>query len=150
MLFDDNNFDYNFLNLANLNFSDNNNMFLMKNDKLVSSKEGFLRGNMFANEYVPYKNMTYRELRPKTEREELLFKVMEMNFAINDLNLYLDIHPEDRMMYEKFKEYTEKFITLKDEYARKYGPLCLEETSSNNYNWYKNPWPWDNGGDMYV
>ncbi len=148
MLFDENNFDYSFFDLSNLNFPDNKKF--MMNDKLVSSKEGFMRGNMFANEYVPYKNLTYRELRPKNEREELLYKVMEMSFAINDLNLYLDLHPDDRDMYEKFKSYTEKYLSLKDEYAKKYGPLCLEETSSNNYEWYKNPWPWDNGGDMYV
>ena len=149
MLFDDNNFDYNFFNLANFNLT--GPILTMNDDKLVSSKEGFLRGNMFKNEYVPYKNMTYKQLVSQNEKEELLFKVMEMNFAVNDLNLYLDIHPEDRMMYEKFKEYTNKLIAYKDEYAKKYGPLCLEETDSDNYNWYKNPWPWDNqGGSMYV
>ena len=122
-----------------------------KEVKLLNSKEGFLRGNMFANLYDPYKELTYLPLNPTNEREELLYKIMENDFAINDLNLYLDLHPEDDKMYEKFKMYTNECIELKDKYSKIYGPLTLEQTNSKNYKWEENPWPWDNtGGSKYV
>lgn len=152
MLFENNNYDYDFdvLSLAGFNFEDPMKRVNASN-KLVDSKEGFLRGNMFRDEYVPYKNMRYVMLKPKNEREVLLFKIMEVEFAVNDLNLYLDMHPEDVEMYEKFKMYTNECIRLKDEYAKTYGPLTLDQTKSNNYEWLKNPWPWDkSGGSMYV
>jgi len=156
MFFENNNYNYDYdfdfdvLSLAGFDYGKSPKRF-ENTGKLVDSKEGFLRGNMFKNEYDPYKNMQYKMLKPKNEREVLLFKIMEIDFAINDLNLYLDMHPEDAEMYEKFKAYTNECIRLKDEYAKKYGPLTLEQTKSNEYEWMKNPWPWDkSGGSMYV
>lgn len=150
MLFENNDYDFDILSLAGLNFNDPNKFFDY-NNRLVSTEEGFLRGNMWAGEYEPYKNMKYKMLKPTCEREKLLFKIMEMDFAINDLNLYLDLHPEDIEIYEKFKKYTQECLYLKDEFARKYGPLTLDQTQAQQYKWMENPWPWDNdGGSMYV
>ncbi len=150
MLFENDNYDIDILSLAGFNF-ENEPKYFNQTDPLVNTKEGFLRGNMFKNEYVPYKNMQPCMLKPSSEREALLFRIMEIDFAINDLNLYLDLHPEDKNMYEKFKKYTQECIELKDQYARMYGPLTLDQTMSNNYEWMKNPWPWDKrGGSMYV
>ena len=154
MLFENNDYDFDFLNLAGFNFNRPQNFYEYDNnnsDKLVDPQEGFQRGNMWKNEYVPYKGMTYERLKPTTEREALLYKVMEMDFAVNDLNLYLDMHPEDTAVYEKFKMYTKECLRLKDEYARMYGPITLDQTYGNSYEWMKNPWPWDkSGGSMYV
>ena len=158
MLFENNDYNYdydlNILNLAGFNFNNQENYHDMKTmgrNKLYSSKEGFLRGNMWVDEYAPYKGMSYVNLTPTCEREALLYKIMELDFAVNDLNLYLDLHPEDYEIYDKFKKYVQECINLKDEYAKKYGPLSLEETTGAKYNWLNNPWPWDkSGGSMYV
>ena len=128
---------------------------LLKKDnspKLVSVDEGFLRGNMFAGEYKPYKNYTYKKIVPKTKREELLLEIMELSFAINDLNLYLDLHPEDKSMLEKFNELVEKSCKCEMEYVKNYGPLeVIDNTSDEKFEWIKNPWPWDrDGGAKYV
>jgi len=100
MLFDNNNVDLDFtlLNLAGLN---NEN----KDDRnFFSPKEGFLRGNLFRNEYKPYKNLTYVNIVPKNDREAKLYNVMTYTHAITDLNLYLDVHPEDRNALNLLKE----------------------------------------------
>lgn len=153
MFFDGNDFDFGIpmmpdeIKMEDINILDNE----INNSKLVSTKEGFLRGNMFSNLYDPYKDLTYLPLNPKNEKERLLYEIMEVDFAINDLNLYLDLHPEDNEIYEKFKMYVKKCIELKDSYTRKYGPLTLEQVNSNEYKWNENPWPWESkGGSMYV
>lgn len=154
MLFETNDYDYDYdiLNLAGFNLNRPGSFYeYSSKNRLVSTTEGFLRGNMWQNEYDPYKNMQPVKLKPTCEREVLLFKIMELDFAVNDLNLYLDLHPEDEEIYEKFRKYTKECLELKDEYARKYGPLTLDQTPSNTYDWMKNPWPWDKtGGSMYV
>lgn len=152
MLFENDDYDYAYdvLSLAGFNYSPNYYEY-EKKDVLTSPTEGFLKGNMWKNEYNAYKNYEPVKLKPTCEQEYLLYKIMELDFAINDLNLYLDLHPEDSMIYEKFKMYTKECMNLKDEYAKKYGPLTLNDVYTSEYAWMKNPWPWEKfGGSMYV
>ena len=85
MLFDNTDFDYaiSFLSIPGSDFTKETRV-----DKFLTPEEGFLKGNLEKNEYVPYKNYTYFKLQPETEKENLLFKLMAYSFAINDLNLY--------------------------------------------------------------
>ena len=82
MLFDNNNvdLDFSFLNLANIKNMDKTNdmmqYYKIDDAKFLNAKDGFLRGNMFRNEYVPYKNLTYIPIKPKSDREAKLFNVM--------------------------------------------------------------------------
>ncbi len=144
MLFDD--------NFGFITYDLYNGLSNKDSSKLVSIDEGFLRGNMFANEYKPYKSYTYKKIIPKTKREELLLEIMELSFAINDLNLYLDLHPEDGKMLKKFNELVEKSCKYEMEYVKNYGPLeVIDSTSDEKFDWISNPWPWDNeGGTKYV
>lgn len=153
MLFENNDYDFDVLNLAGFNFPEPNSYYygFDNQSQLVDVNEGFLRGNMWKNEYVPYKGMPHGRLKPTCEQEALLFHIIALDFAINDLNLYLDLHPEDQKIYETFKTYTKECIELKDRYAKEFGPLSLDQTMSSKYEWMKNPWPWDkSGGSMYV
>lgn len=112
---------------------------------LFSAKEGFLHGNMFKDEYVPYKNYNISRLESSTDKGNLLLKIYEYDFAINDLSLYLDLHPEDNKVYELFKKYTEEERALVDTYEKLYGPLELDDSPYNNYMWDKGPWPFAGG-----
>ena len=148
MLFDNSNFDYeiSFFKIPGSDFNKE-----IREEKFLSPEEGFLRGNLMKDEYEPYKNLTYFKLNPKNEQEAKLFNLMAYSFAINDLNLYLDLHPEDQNAYELFKKYVKEKNKLEDSYSEKYGPMTITKTQGSKYNWLKNPWPWDNtGGSMYV
>ena len=106
---------------------------------------------MFKNEYVPYKNFKVREIKANNKEDELLIKISEMEFALNDLSLYLDLHPDDSFMFNKFKMYVNKYKEYLEEYERTFRPLNLSAVYNNIYDYYKNPWPWDNdGGVKYV
>ncbi len=137
--------DFAFLNLSGLT-KDN-----ISPNEFLNAKEGFLRGNMFKNEYKPYKNMTYIQVKPSNEREAKLYNVMCYSFAINDMNLYLDTHPEDRSALKYLEELIEEEKKVKEEYINLYGPLDICDTKGNTFKWVDSPWPWENlGGNIYV
>ncbi|HIS86928.1 MAG TPA: spore coat protein CotJB [Candidatus Caccenecus avistercoris] len=144
MLFEDNDFDINMaFFIPDVDFSRTLNV--------VSPMEGFLRGNMFKDEYEPYKNLTYFKLNPSNDKERLLYQVMAYSFAINDLNLYLDLHPDNKGMLDLFKKYVKEEKELCNEYVNKYGPLEVNEVKGQKFDWINSPWPWETrGGSMYV
>lgn len=144
MLFEDNDFDINMaFFIPDVDFSRTGNV--------LSPMDGFLRGNMFQDEYEPYKNLTYFKLNPSNDKERLLYQVMAYSFAINDLNLYLDLHPDNKEMLDLFKKYVKEEKELCNEYVRKYGPLEVSEVMGQKFDWINSPWPWETrGGSMYV
>ena len=111
---------------------------------LNSPSEGLNKGNMFKNIYDPYKKHIYKVV-VRGERDEMLLKIQELTFAVKDLSLYLDVHPNDKEIYEQFKIRVNEMNKLKQDYEMKYGPLSVDFAMSNNYEWLKNPWPWDKG-----
>ena len=119
-------------------------------NRFFTPKEGLERGNMFKEEYHPYKNLTFVPLNPTNEKEALLFRVYEYGFALTDLSLHLNIHPMDEEAYDLFKQYVVEGRRTKEEYERIYGPLSLEDTLYNTYNWFSNPWPWEGEVNSYV
>ena len=144
MLFDNNNInlDFTLLDLTNVNENKLN---------LFTEKEGFLRGNIFKNEYEPYKNLTYINVVPKNDREAKLYNVMCYAHAITDLNLYLDTHPESMEALKVLKEMIKEEEKAKKEYIASYGPLEICDTEGHKFKWINSPWPWENmGGNMYV
>ncbi len=152
MLFDNNDIDLDFslLNLSGLKTSKDMNMNYDSNI-FLPAKEGFLRGNLFKNEYKPYKNLTYINIRPKSDREAKLFTVMQYAFAITDLNLYLDTHPDDLNAIHLLENMIEERRKAKKEFVDSFGPITIGGTKGNKFEWIQNPWPWDNmGGNMYV
>lgn len=79
-----------------------------------------------------------------SSRESMLNEIMALNFAINDLTLYLDTHPNDSNAIRMHCEYSERQISLTEEYQRLYGPLTIN-FMSNTWDWIDEPWPWERG-----
>lgn len=142
-------------NIDNINKYDNDTKYNIENfninnfrqsNELYSEKEGLNKGNMFKNLYDPYKNYIYRVV-VSGERDELLLKIQELTFKVIDLNLYLDINPNDMNVYNEFKETVESLKKYKDLYEKNYGPICMTDTLYyDSYKWPANPWPWMNNG----
>lgn len=114
---------------------------------LFNHKDGFMYGNMFKNEYDPYKNYRVTKLESDTDKGKLLLKIYEYDFALNDLSLYLDLHPEDNEIYKVFRNYTEEQRKHVDMYEKKYGPMEITESMYSSYMWDEGPWPFI-GGDF--
>lgn len=123
----------------------NININLDRVDKLYSYEEGFNKGNLFKNLYSKYKNHVYK-LSVNNNKDKLLLNIQMHTFALKDLNLYLDTHPNDENILKEFNNVNDSLTKLKKEYEDNYGPLCINSVKSDkNYTWINNPWPWDDG-----
>ena len=118
----------------------NNPMNNMNKVNLFNPKEGFEKGNMFENIYSEYKNYKPEVLKPINDREKLLYNIQTICFAAHDLNLYLDLNPNDQSMITLFNDYLRKEEELIKEYESKYGPMTI---NSNINEWVNNKWPWE-------
>lgn len=142
----------NYLNNYDLikNFSQNKgNEYKMilenKNSAVSNPYNGFIRGNMFDNLYNSYKIREPFEIKPMNEQAELLTYIDSLTFACVDLNLYLDVFPNDREKIELFNQYQMQKKNLLEEYQNKFGSILLNSDSLNTYPWAWNnkPWPWE-------
>ena len=132
----------------NTNVNIDNIIFNRHNDSIINLVEGFSRGSIFENTYSIYKNHKYM-LKVDNERDKLLYKIQIYCFAIKDLNLYLDLHPNETDKLILFKKYNDELKKLKEEYNSKYSPLCLNDVNNTSkWTWINNPWPWDKGGNI--
>ena len=89
---------------------------MMSNPSLFTPEEGFNKGNMFSNLYDPYKNYIPVSLKGRTDEERLYLELARVCFAKHEINLYLDLHPEDTSMIRLFNDYREKENMLLKQY----------------------------------
>ena len=83
-------------------------------------------------------------------QETALNQISMVGFAINDLTLYLDTHPDCKEGLKLFKELLAKRLELLADYANKYQPLTqlsmiTGEPEQSTYDWSEGPLPWEGG-----
>lgn len=111
---------------------------------VVDSYKGLKRGNMFDSLYDPYRNYKPAELKASSEREDMLMQLQELDFAMIDLGLYLDLHDNDKIAIKLFNEYQNKAKDLCKMFESKYGPLTFDSMQyKNTWIWDNGPWPWE-------
>ena len=117
----------------------------INNTSLFDPYQGFIRGNMFQGLYDPYKLKEPFDIKPMNEQAELLTYIDSLSFACIDLNLYLDVNPNDKSAIDLFNQYRSQKKDLMDEYEKKFGPLLLSSDSLDTYPWAwdDRPWPWE-------
>lgn len=82
------------------------------------------------------------------KREELMSQLAEVSFAINDLTLYLDTHPDCPKGTELFYDLLKKRLAILTEFAEKFYPLTQTSMVTGDYNqkqygWSDGPMPWE-------
>ena len=103
----------------------------------------FKKGNLFRNLYNEYKNYKPAKLIPKDEREKKLYDLSAICFAAHELNLYLDLNPEDQSAFMLFMDYEKQANRLIEEYERLYGPLNINSEEMKTFTWSSDKWPWE-------
>ncbi len=138
--------NYNFINNNYDNMYDYNKLSSYENKKNnIDVENGYYLGNMFVDSYNPYKNYKPKRVNAYSEQQKMLLRIYELDFMLNDLNLYLDVNPKDNRVFEMFKKCSKELDMLKKKYYEKYQVLELCYDTKNRYTWLDNPWPWDGG-----
>lgn len=103
------------------------------------ANEALARGTLFPGLDLPFMDLVNEALpsSPKTE-------MMAIDFVVDELELYLDTHPEDD---EAFALY-QTMLALQQEARMRYVRLCgpVQQTdmlNAESYTWLNDPWPWD-------
>ena len=118
------------------NFS--NNMENNCNDNMTSSNNSIIYMNNSCNCSEPERTIDCNL------RREMIENIRCLDFAINELALYLDTHPEDEKALCLHKKYCKEVKELKDKYQKVYGPLTINYPC-NKWRWLEEPWPWERG-----
>ena len=77
-----------------------------------------------------------------------LVELMALDFAIDELGLYLTTHAQDQEALQLYWSYIKLAKEGREKYQKMYGPLLQTDlTPEDGYAWLKDPWPWEEGGN---
>lgn len=80
----------------------------------------------------------------QNDRMCLLGFITEVSFALDDIALYLDLHPGCQRAMEDYHKYHEMRDQAVKEYNDKFGPLNKHQDRTEGYfKWIETPWPWE-------
>jgi len=85
----------------------------------------------------------------RPSRKDLLQWINIVSFAVDDVKLFLDTHPDCQEALAYFQEYSKLRNQALKEYSKYYGPLMIDtatESCTDRWNWIQEPWPWQEGG----
>ncbi|MDL2274251.1 spore coat protein CotJB [Oscillospiraceae bacterium OttesenSCG-928-G22] len=107
---------------------------------MYTAEKGLARGTMFPDLDLPLGGHAPKDSLPKGELEE----VMALGFAVHELALYLDSHPNDMEAFALFREYQKSYDKKRSAYEKKHGPLTYGAAAEDSrYTWVDSPWPWE-------
>ena len=77
-----------------------------------------------------------------------LVELMALDFAIDELGLYLTTHAQDQEALQLYWSYIKLAKEGREKYQKMYGPLLQTDlTPEDGFAWLKDPWPWEEGGN---
>ena len=114
--------------------------FQLENPPKYEARKGMIRGTLFPGLDLPFMGMVNTQEKPITPMTEL----QALNFAIQELALYLDTHREDREALELYRNYQKMYADCKEKFSQQRGPMNhLTPGAGEEYRWLDDPWPWE-------
>ena len=109
-----------------------------------SRMEALETGTLFPGLNLPFK----AAIQAKTKlANTALVELMALDFAIDELGLYLVTHSQDQEALQLYWSYIKLAKEGREKYQSMYGPLLQTDlTPDAGYAWLKDPWPWADGG----
>ena len=78
-------------------------------------------------------------------KKRFMREIMETDFVLKELNLFLNTHPNHKAALEKFHRHEQRAAKLKYEYQKMFGPLTPSVNDNlETWEWICGPWPWEN------
>ena len=110
-----------------------------------SRMEALQTGTLFPGLDLPFK----KAMQAKNKlANTALVELMALDFAIDELGLYLVTHSDDQEALQLYWSYIKLAEAGRKKYQQMYGPLLQTDlTPENGFVWLKDPWPWEKGGN---
>ena len=122
----------------------NNFDYPYTSNNIFGAYEGYLKGNMFKDLYEQYKNYKPATITLTSEKEQDLFNLNQIGFSLHDLNLYLDVNPNDMQILNLFTQYKDLYNELFTQYENKYGPISVNNVNNQiPFEWENTIFPWE-------
>ena len=108
--------------------------------QIYEPAKGVVRGTMYPGLDLPFRGMVNNTELKKTG----LHNLQTLQFAIQELGLYLDTHADDAEAVSLYNRYVEQYSDAVQQYEQQNGSLTQMGAALNGtYDWLKDPWPWD-------
>ena len=116
-----------------------------ENPKRYNQKDALANGTLFPGLHLPFFKETQKRMQCSNTA---LCELMALDFAIDELGLYLVTHSQDQEALQLYWSYIKLAQEGRQKYQELYGPLLQTDlTPEDGYAWLKDPWPWDEGGN---
>ena len=110
-----------------------------------SRMEALETGTLFPGLNLPFKVAIQRRTQLNNTA---LVELMALDFAIQELGLYLTTHAQDQEALQLYWSYIQLSKEGREKYQAMYGPLLETDlTPEDGFAWLNDPWPWDLGGN---
>lgn len=114
------------------------------NPKRYDQRQALERGTLFPGLDLPF----HRELKARFPSvNSALVELMALDFAIDEMGLYLVTHKDDQEALELYWSYIRLAKEGRKKYEAMYGPLRQATITEGSYRWLDDPWPWEKGGN---
>lgn len=114
------------------------------NPERYSQQDGLIVGTLFPGLNLPF----HTELKTKFPAiNSALSELMALDFAIDELGLYLTTHPNDEEVLNLYWAYIKLGREGREKYEEQYGPLLQTDLTPGSFAWLSDPWPWDMEGE---
>ena len=115
------------------------------NPERFSQQDAMNAGTLFPGLYLPF----HEEMRSRFPADNTaLSELMALDFAIDELGLYLTTHPDDSEVLNLYWSYIKLGREGREKYEEMYGPLLQTDLTPGSFKWLDNPWPWDLEGNQ--
>lgn len=99
--------------------------------------------------YKPAKAQTINTAAQNQPCGVTMLQLQQMTFALVDLNLYLDMYPDNTQAVEDYNALFKQYWEARSAYEQNNGPLMNFGHCPVSYpfNWANSPWPWERGAN---
>lgn len=117
---------------------------LENNMNIYEPNQAFKAGTIFKSLDQPYKNYKMPTLMPTCQKEAVMMEIQKYGIVIHDLDLYLDVYPDDENAIALRRKYYKEYKELIDGYNRMAPPfdLCADEMNKVPFPWSSSKFPW--------
>ncbi|WP_242842103.1 spore coat protein CotJB [Ruminiclostridium cellobioparum] len=126
------------------------------NNNMTGNVESLMNNNLNSNvaassnvSNLMNSNANVHAMQKLSERESMLLQVQAYEFALVEVGLFLDTHPNDQTALAYFSQYRELKHRAVSDYTRMYGPITMDHMDNDlsTWRWIDNPWPWETGSE---